>query len=134
MAWTVPRTWAVGDPGTSSDLNVYVRDNTSFLYGDTAWTTVLSFNNGWSAGAITPRYRRTGTIVEINGSVTGGTLALNAFVLPAGPPSYRPTAQVHKATSSNNAFGMFFVDTGGNVIPQVGSTTAVFLDCTFGTL
>jgi hypothetical protein len=33
MAWTTPKTWAVGDPATAADLNTYVRDNVAFLYG-----------------------------------------------------------------------------------------------------
>ena len=31
MAWNTPKTWAVGDILTASDMNTYVRDNTDFL-------------------------------------------------------------------------------------------------------
>lgn len=31
MAWSAPKTWAVGDLATSSDQNQYVRDNTKAL-------------------------------------------------------------------------------------------------------
>lgn len=31
MAWTTPRTWAVGETLTAANLNTYLRDNTSFL-------------------------------------------------------------------------------------------------------
>lgn len=30
-SWTSPKTWAVGDLLTASDMNTYVRDNTAFL-------------------------------------------------------------------------------------------------------
>jgi hypothetical protein len=31
MAWTSPKTWAVGNVLTASEMNTYVRDNTAFL-------------------------------------------------------------------------------------------------------
>lgn len=39
-SWTSPKTWAVGDVLTASDMNTYVRDNTSFL-----GSTVAAVNN-----------------------------------------------------------------------------------------
>ena len=33
MAYTTPKTWAVGNVLTASDMNTYVRDNAAFLYG-----------------------------------------------------------------------------------------------------
>src|SRR5436190_18357116 len=33
MAWTAPKTWAVGDILTSSDMDTHVRDNLRFLKG-----------------------------------------------------------------------------------------------------
>lgn len=34
MAWTAPKTWAVGDVLSASDVNTYVRDNTKWLGTD----------------------------------------------------------------------------------------------------
>jgi hypothetical protein len=59
MAWNTPKTWAVGDILTASDVNTYVRDNTNFLnappsarvYNDAAISinndtiTALTFNS-----------------------------------------------------------------------------------------
>lgn len=32
MAWTTPKTWAVGELLTAADMNAYVRDNTEYLH------------------------------------------------------------------------------------------------------
>ena len=34
MAWTTPRTWATGDPLSSTYLNAHIRDNLNYLYGN----------------------------------------------------------------------------------------------------
>lgn len=34
MAWTTPKTWAVGDVLTAADTNTYIRDNTKWLGTD----------------------------------------------------------------------------------------------------
>jgi hypothetical protein len=36
MAWTTPKTWALGDVVTHTELNTYVRDNLNWLYDPTA--------------------------------------------------------------------------------------------------
>lgn len=38
--WTTPKTWVVGDVLTAADMNVYVRDNTTYLH-DSAGFTLL---------------------------------------------------------------------------------------------
>ena len=93
MSWTTPKTWAVGDPGTSPDLNTYIRDNSSFLYGDTAWTA-LSFVNSWvNAGSTNElaHFRKIGNLVIVEGIIESGT-AIIVATLPAG---YRPLATIN---------------------------------------
>lgn len=42
MAWTAPKTIAVGDLGTASDWNTYVRDNSLATSNATSWTPVIT--------------------------------------------------------------------------------------------
>ena len=97
MSWSSPKTWNVGDPGTSSDLNQYVRDNLSYLYGDTSWTTATLLT-GFSAGSPAVAFRRIGTEVAFRGSMTTSTTAPQpCFNMPAG---YFPAAQVSLGADS----------------------------------
>lgn len=40
MAWTNPKTWITGEVITANDLNVYVKDNTNYLYNNSALSPV----------------------------------------------------------------------------------------------
>ena len=59
--------------------------------GDTAWTTVPSFTNSWSAFSPAPAYIQLGRIVYLRGIMNAGTAASSAFTLPAG---YRPAVNM----------------------------------------
>jgi hypothetical protein len=130
VSWTTPKTWNVGDPATSADLNTYVRDNASFLYGDAGWTNASGFTNSWAANPSPniPRFMVMGRVVYLTGMVSGGTLGSAAFTLPAG---YRPSQTVQIGTVSNGAFGQVFITSAGLVTPSVGSVSNVSLHCTF---
>ena len=47
MAWTTPRTWASGEVVTAANMNLYVRDNLSYLFTRTAVETgdVLAYGS-----------------------------------------------------------------------------------------
>ena len=77
MAWSTPKTWAVGDILTASDMNTYVRDNTNFLntppscraYNNadisiaTSASTVLTFNSErWDNDTIHSTVTNTGRL------------------------------------------------------------------------
>lgn len=59
-----------------------------FTNPDSGWQP-LTLENGWTG---TPVYRRVGKVVEIRGSVSGGTLNSNIATLPVG---FRPSQQVN---------------------------------------
>jgi hypothetical protein len=62
--------------------------------------------------------------VHLAGTAKTGTLTSTMFNLPAG---YRPLANEYFAVSSNGAYGECYVDSTGNVVPQVGSNTSFSL-------
>jgi hypothetical protein len=63
--------------------------------------------------------------VYLRGAVALGVITTTAFTLPTG---YRPPYDVAFAVASNSAFGYVYVNTVGNVTPQVGSNVWVSLD------
>ena len=127
MSWTTPKTWAVGDPGTASDLNTYIRDNSAYLYGDTSWTAV-TFQNSWAnLASYVTQYRRLGATVALAGAATGGTAATVAFTLPVG---YRPAAKCNfaPATSSSTICYVQVATTGTVTINGISSGAWVAFD------
>jgi hypothetical protein len=89
----------------------------------------LGLQNGWVAygGAYnTPSFLRNmdGTCT-LSGSVKNGTMSAAIFTLPLGA---RPGVEVRFPVSSNGAYGEISIDTSGNVVPLVGSTTRLQLD------
>lgn len=132
--WTTPKTWTVGSPATSSDLNAYIRDNTAFLYGDLSWTTP-SFTNGWvAATSFFPSFRKVGTRVVMRGAVKNGTVAATMFTLPTG---YQPLAGATPGiiVNANGAAGLITVSSAGAVVLASGSNAAVDLSqVTFDTI
>jgi hypothetical protein len=123
MAWTAPKTWNVGDPGTSADLNTYIRDNSSFLFGDAGWTNVSAFTNTWAAGGTAPGFILIGRVVYLRGTMTAGTANATAFTLPVG---YRPSlADWFACTSTGTTSVEVNVTAGGAVVP--GASVGVWL-------
>lgn len=126
MAWTTPKTWAVGDPGTSSDLNTYVRDNAKFLYGDVAWTAP-ALQNGWvNVGAPynLAGYRLAGNWVELRGAIKNGTITSGTllFTLPAG---YRPlNSNVPMGYASASGTWTVIIASTGAVTANAGAIAA----------
>jgi hypothetical protein len=102
--------------------------------GDTSWTAASGFTNGWASLAAPNalRYRLVGTTVHMQGVVTGGTANSAVLTLPAG---YRPTATVGFATANGASTFAFFTITSAGVVQQnTGTTTNLYLSCSFSTL
>lgn len=92
------------------------------------WTTPTLLNSWTNFGApynAVGYYRDPFGIVRLRGVVKGGTIGTSIFVLPVG---YRPANYELLSTVSNSAFGNLVIDSVGNVVPQVGSSTAFSLD------
>ncbi len=88
--------------------------------GDTGWTTVSSFSNGFSGTNVA--YRRINNVVYLRGRVTGGTANASAFNLPSG---FRPsTTDFVIATQQYGTSGITYttVQQDGNVVPNASST------------
>lgn len=135
MVWTAPsgHVFTTAEQVTAATLNTYVDANTSFLYGDTAWTAA-TLTNGWTnagAGFASAAYRLQGTSVLLRGRIFGGTIGTTAFALPAG---YRPPGHLLFAVASAGVYGSLQVDTAGQVKPVVGSATDISLNCQFDVL
>jgi len=132
MAWTTPATVLVGDPATSSWANTFVRDNTAWLYGDTAWSVPGAFTNSW-ANYFDVGYRRVGNTVLLRGEIKGGVSNTVAFTLPSG---YAPPAQYVGPACLNDGSGnlcILVVQPSGTVAPYgsaISSSTPVSLDGT----
>jgi hypothetical protein len=80
MAWTNPKTWITGEVITANDLNVYVKDNTNYLYTNSALNPVNLFPGqhkqtadplGNNSTALT----QIGVAVTASGTATGRTVA-----------------------------------------------------------
>jgi hypothetical protein len=131
VAWTTPKTWAVNSAATSSDQNTYVRDNTNFLYGDTAWSAP-TLQNSWvnfGGGFTNAGYRLNGTTVLVRGTIKNGTITSGTllFTLPAG---YRPTA-THELVgyASGGTTWMAQIATNGQVtIGNGGNAAGITMD------
>lgn len=67
-------------------------------------------------------------VVELQGAIKSGVVGLPAFALPLG---FRPSADLHFASSSNGAYGAFYITNAGFVVPFIGSNVYFFLDCQF---
>lgn len=50
MAWTAPRTWTVGELVTAAYLNTHIRDNLSYLKGDTTDIQIGTTGQKWGLG------------------------------------------------------------------------------------
>lgn len=88
--------------------------------------------NGWDIGDVTVplRYRKnTLGIVEIQGQVAGGVMAVPIFILPSG---YYSTSNLIKIPCTSDAvFGYAYINTSGHVIPITGSSAWFAFNTTF---
>lgn len=107
-------TFTTGQVLTAAQMNQAAQDSD--------WITISSFSNGWTAGSVTPAYRRVGTRLQMRGRINAGSGSATAFTLPSG---YRPqtTIVVNTATTSNaNAVQ---IDSSGNVTPNASVNTSL---------
>lgn len=77
------------------------------------WTNVNAAVNGPAS-----YWRDPFGIVHLSGMITGGSVNLAAFTLPAG---YCPTYEMQLAISSNDLFGQLRITQAGAVIPRIAS-------------
>ena len=130
MAWTTPITHATGDVVPASDWNTYIRDNTNYLFGDTAWTGAagVTFTNSWAdfGGVNLFGFRKVGTRVVCRGALHNGTINTAAFTFPAG---YRPVGDTYNfvVTSASNTTGFVTVTTAGVLTVLAGTNTFIDL-------
>lgn len=90
---------------------------------DSGWVTISSFSNSWTAGSVTPAYRRVGTRVQLRGRINAGSAGA-AFTLPSG---YQPssTQSVVTCNSSTTTPNQISISTAGVVTPNATVTTSL---------
>lgn len=97
-----------------------------------SWTVIgaSDFKNGWVN--FDPATKQTAAFMKdsagfahMKGLIKSGTVGLKCLTLPVG---YRPALRAHFATVSNDAFGYFYVDPNGDVVPLIGSNVYFSLD------
>ncbi|MCU4184033.1 hypothetical protein K6U06_06650 [Acidiferrimicrobium sp. IK] len=127
MAWTSPRTWAVGDPATSADLNTYVRDNTAYLFSAIGGAgggggMVVLYANGASTGAGIPS-GSIGVILHLDQVVvtmgsTGGAITFPivpfsswAQIIPVNVGTI--AGSIYEIVPSTTGFTFHVLDTAG---------------------
>ena len=121
MPWTTPTDRATGYVVTATDWNI-VEDNLTYLYGDTAWTNVITFTNSWHDRFCAPLHPRSGTgRLSYEERYQVGTANTAAFTLPAG---YRPSQaqQFTCALNSSSTPLNVVVNTTGTVVPLTSQT------------
>lgn len=92
------------------------------------WTSVGSFLNGWSnfgGGNPPASFCVIEDFIYLRGILTGGTIGLQAFILPVGA---RPAFAYNFGTVANGTFGYLNVNTVGSVVPVGGSNVWFSLD------
>jgi hypothetical protein len=100
----------------------------------TPWIAMAPLTNGWVAyGAPyqTPRYRKIGDIVYVEGWMKSGTVGQVCYTLPVG---FRPTATTQFVTASQGAVARIGVDATGAFFPAAGGSSDFILNCSFSTL
>ena len=107
---------------------------TDLLAKPSAWVTVSSFSNSWvafGAGWSTPRYRKIGDIVYVQGMIKDGTSGLACFTLPVG---FRPTEiQVFHSTTSTGVVRMDVGSNGQVIVYAGGAGVWAGINCQFAT-
>lgn len=121
MTWTLPKTWNVGDVLTSTDMNTYVRDNSNYLYGDTARVPVplaanwVNFGSNFAPLSVI----RTGSQVHLFGMIKNntGATAGNGVVVGTVPSAYIPPDYQPSVADANGAFCRLDIQPSGNITP-----------------
>ena len=122
MAWTAPKTWAVGDVLTASDLNTYNRDNLTALQPQQATvstqqtTTATSYPDLGTVGPAVTLTTGTSVLVDIGAFMTNtgsaGIAASSMAVAVSGATTIAaPASQVYcaiGATGNNPSFKMSY--------------------------
>lgn len=105
MAWSTPRTWTVGEVVTAANMNTYISDDLTVLYGST-WTTfspTLTQSGSVALTTATGRYQHVGyrchlfIFLDPSGTGTGA----NDIVIGNIPAAIAPRAT--GAPASGNA-------------------------------
>lgn len=122
MAWTAPKTWALGELLTSSDLNTYIRDNNLFLFDSLPKVAIIADvkSSGTDGGASVAGawYGR-----DLNTKVSDPdgivSIATNEFTLGAGTYWIEAKSNTHRINGSQiriyNVTDSAVVVTGLNV-------------------
>jgi len=111
VAWTSPKTWSFGEVLTSTDMNIYVRDNTQALFDRDRVLQVAqtvktdTFSASVAAGGV-------------SGDVTGLTVALTP-VSTANRVLVRYALTVNLSTSSEGIYGILYRN-GSAVTASIG--------------
>ena len=99
------------------------------------WTSIDAglYSNSWvdfdNAGYELPAYRKhSDGMVQLRGGIKSGTMSTVAVTLPTG---YRPPNDLIFPTDSNNAFGNFYMQADGDIVPVTGSNTWIMLNFQF---
>lgn len=125
MSWTAPsgHVWATGEIVTAANMNTYIANDLTFLYGDTGWTAP-TFTNSWANfSGFACGFRLVGTRVALKGTMQSGTWGSVAFTLPAG---YRPPQTTDELVFSNGTTSAVHmgISTAGAVTPSGGSAAS----------
>lgn len=132
------------DPASPPDGGLWIRsDNGNLSWrangvtSPSVWTAPTLINS-WTniGGGFRPaQYRKVGDIVYIRGVINGGVLGATAFVLPLG---FRPLGDGGATPLHLPGGGGTYCDitvfADGSVIPNVGSTAAMWINVFFSTL
>jgi len=79
MAWTNPKTFITGEVITANDLNVYVKDNTNYLYTNSALSPVNLFP-GQTKQTFDPLGNNSTTVTQIGVAITASGTATGRAV------------------------------------------------------
>lgn len=89
---------------------------------DTGWIS-LTLTNGWVGS--NPRVRRIGKTTYLGGKIWGGTLAVDAFVVPTGmTPSTRITTELRRAVGGVTVGKIDISTTGAAQVRESNSSTS----------
>jgi hypothetical protein len=90
--------------------------------------TLLNSWANYGGGFVAAGYTKVGPAVYIRGTVKTGAIGSTIFTLPAG---YRPSATMIFSIVSNSLFGRMDIWPDGQVVSNVGSSTAFSLTASF---
>lgn len=109
-------------PGDSAYM-VYLSDRwrvispSTYVIEDWIAPTFLNSWVNYDSGHAPAGYSKDSAgVVRLRGLIKNGTIGLSAFTLPVG---YRPEYPSHQLGASADAYGVIYIDTGGNVVPRL---------------